>query len=174
MYYTGIKNIQAYYIWMFQCYYKYENVYKYIKLSKILTKTNRYYIYFLIILYYNYLLFVKTLILFYSSRIINTFIKNKIKQKRPYNEFSQIKYYHKHKISYSLPSQSIQSILIVYNSFKIIFNTIFIDIYFCFIVGLLCITRIFRGLHYPHDFIISWMITNTIIFFGNIIYNKFN
>ena len=163
MCYNLIKEIEAYYITLFQYNYTYESAHKYIKISKKLTKTNRYYIYFFILFYYNYLLFIKTVLVFYASRIINTFIKNKIKQKRPYNNYTHIKYYNKQKDSYSLPSQSIQSIVIVYNAYKMIFNSLFIDIYFGFIIGLLCITRMFRGLHYPHDFIISWLIAKSLI-----------
>ena len=64
-----------------------------------------------------------------------------VKQKRPYNEFDYIKYYIKQKDSYSLPSQSIQSILIVYNSYNILFKSIYINIYFGIVILLLCLTN---------------------------------
>lgn len=137
-----------------------------IKLSKKLTKRKYYFIYFLIILYYDTYLFIKCIITFYISRFINLSIKNTIKQKRPYNEFpNEINWYKKQKNSYSFPSQSIQTICIIYFAFIENCNSIFIHIYFLFIIFLLSITRMYRGLHYLHDILLS-------IWFAYIIYIK--
>ena len=144
----------------------YKNFKYIIKLSKNLTKRKYYFIYFFIILYYNTYLFIKCIITFYISRYINILIKNTIKQKRPYNEYpNQIKWFKKQKTSYSFPSQSIQTICIIYFAFIENCNYIFIHIYFLFIIMLLTVTRMYRGLHYLHDILLS-------IWFAYILYIK--
>ena len=65
-----------------------------IRISKCLTKTKSYYIYFGILCYCNYIILPRVLFIFYISRYLNTIIKYKIKQKRPYNDYPNvIKYY---------------------------------------------------------------------------------
>lgn len=144
----------------------YEKFKFFIKLSKNLTKQKYYYIYFFIILYYDTFLFIKCIITFYISRYINLDIKGSIKQERPYNEYpNQIRWFKKQKYSYSFPSQSIQTICIIYFTYIEYCNSIFIHMYFLFIIALLAITRMYRGLHYLHDILLS-------IWFAYILYIK--
>jgi hypothetical protein len=131
-----------------------------IKISKFLTKSKSYYIYFAILFYCDYLLFPKVMFIFYISRIINTKIKNIVKQNRPYNDYpDKIKFFKKRKDSYSFPSQSVQCMYIIYYSYKKLCNVYWIDVYFYTIIILLIITRLYRGLHYLHDTIFSLLIS---------------
>ena len=68
--------------------------------------------------------------------------------KKTYNDSLQKK-------SYSFPSQSVQSIYIIYYNYKNLCNNYIIDGYFTFILLLLIITRLYRGLHYCHDMLFS-------------------
>ena len=96
-------------------------------LSKKLTRRKNYIIYMIIILLTNFNNFYRTFILLYTSRYINSYLKNSIRESRPINHNSKIvTIIDKSKYSYSFPSQSIQTYLILYfgplsiNYFKII------------------------------------------------------
>ena len=151
----------SYLIILLQSSFDYENMQYVIRISKYLTKTKSYYIYFGILCYCNYVILPRVLLTFYISRYINTKIKYKIKQKRPYNDFPElIKYYKKRKDSYSFPSQSTQSIYIIYYSYNTSCSYYFIDLYFWSILVLLMFTRLYRGLHYLHDMLFSLLFAN--------------
>ena len=142
-------------IWL-QNLISYDKFYYIIKLSKYLTRTKSYYVYFAILLYCNTTKFLRMIMVFYLGRGINTLIKNQVKQNRPYNDYPKlIKYFKKQKKSYSFPSQSVQSIYIIYYNYKNLCNNYIIDAYFTFILLLLIITRLYRGLHYCHDMLFS-------------------
>ncbi len=141
----------------------YDNFYPIIKLSKLLTRTKSYYFYFVILAYCDKYRLPKILIVFYTGRYINSYLKSVVKQQRPYNDYpSKIKYFKKQKQSYSFPSQSIQSIYIIYNSYKRLCSNYIIDLYFWFILILLIITRLYRGLHYLHDMLFSLILAHVL------------
>lgn len=91
------------------------------------------------------------------SRVSNYYIKNYFKAPRPYNRFpGAIKYYKKNKkLSYSFPSQSIQNITVLYYIYSPQ-NSILI-IFYWMVFCLVSITRMLRGLHYPHDILFSYL-----------------
>ena len=99
----------------------------------------------------------------FLSKQINEFIKNLIKHKRPYQTYNWIKSDSKKKNSYSLPSMSIQYTTIIYPT---ICNELKIPYLSNVLYLLVSLSRILRGLHYPHDVIISrfigWIIQRVI------------
>ena len=135
-----------------------------VKISKCLTRKHMYFFYLLIIFANNYYSFLQASLTFYLFREINTMIKTRMKQLRPYNYFpDQIRYYQKQKASYSFPSQSVQSITTVYYFINLCYPYFMVDLYFGSILTMLYFTRIYRGLHYPHDIIITYVLTNQIL-----------
>jgi membrane-associated phospholipid phosphatase len=127
----------------------------YIYFSKKITKTNRYYVYLLGLLYQNPKIFSETVLVFYLCRTVTNCIKMYLKQPRPYNSYTNIRYLTKHKTSYSFPSQSMMSAVIVYHAYQRVGLGWISNYYFGSIILLLAITRIYRGLHYPHDMVVS-------------------
>lgn len=135
---------------------------KIIKLTKIFTSL-KYQKFILIIL-----LFIlpinkstKLIIFYYYSRKFILIIKNKFKLRRPFVRFPFIKYYGKRKDkSYSFPSTGILSITIIYGNLINFFNFNNYSLYLLiFLVGF---SRIFRGIHYFHDILISYLLGNLI------------
>ena len=106
-------------------------------------------------LYFDQYIFIRTVFVFYLSRLVTNYIKTVTKQPRPYNSYVSINYLTKHKTSYSFPSQSTMSAIIVYNAYKNVEAGWLFDYYFGSIIVLLVMTRIYRGLHYPHDCLLS-------------------
>tara|TARA_B100000678_G_C18202128_1_gene499908 strand:- start:454 stop:1005 length:552 start_codon:yes stop_codon:yes gene_type:complete len=100
----------------------------------------------------------------FLSKQINEFIKNFIKHKRPYQTYNWIKSDTKKENSYSLPSMSIQYTTIIY---PIICDELKIPYLSNILYLLVSSSRILRGLHYPHDVIIStfigWIIKKIIM-----------
>ena len=112
------------------------------------------------------------------SHNIRSLIKLYTKCLRPYNKYPNlIKYYYKKKKSYSFPSQSVINISVIYNTicnYNIINNVntnIYFHIFYYSLLFSLAITRLYRGLHYPHDIIISYFmgdwIVNTLFYYIN-------
>ena len=132
------------------------------KTSKQLTRTNRYYAYFALLTYLSPVISFQTVCLFYGSRLVTSGVKLLTKQPRPYNSYSTISHLAKHKTSYSLPSQSMMSSLIVQRGFLLSTRSSWLDGYFQVVIALLSFTRMYRGLHYPHDFLISWILVQVI------------
>ena len=100
----------------------------------------------------------------YLSKQINKFIKNIIKHKRPYKTYNWIKSDSQKENSYSLPSMSVQYTTIIY---PIICDELKIPYLANILYLLVSTSRILRGLHYPHDIIIStfigWIIKKIIM-----------
>jgi len=100
----------------------------------------------------------------YLSKQINEFIKNKIKHKRPYKSYNWIKSDSNKENSYSLPSMSVQYTTIIY---PVIFDELEIPYLANILYFLVASSRILRGLHYPHDIMIStfigWIIKKIIM-----------
>lgn len=103
-------------------------------------------------------LFTKLSIGLFLSRTSNHYIKYYFKADRPYNKYpNKIKFYKKKKkLSYSFPSQSIQNITIIYYICNPA-NYIFIY-YYWYLIIMIGLTRMFRGLHYLHDIIFSYFL----------------
>lgn len=153
--------LMSYIIILLQSTLDYEYMQYVIKISKFLTRTKSYYIYFIVLCYCNYTILPRVILTFYLSRYINTKLKYKVKQQRPYNDFPEvIKFFKKQKNSYSFPSQSTQSIYIIYYSYKSSCSNYIIDLYFWSILLLLIFTRLYRGLHYLHDMVFSLVFSN--------------
>ena len=161
-----IKDIESLMITVLQLTLNYKTINYLILITKLFTRRKIFFVYFIILFFYNFLFFLSHIFFFYLSRIILTKIKNYIKQPRPYIEYENtITYFKKRKISFSFPSQSMQSLIFIYCSFNYLFaNNIFIHLYFVTLTLLLSLTRMYRGLHYPHDFIFS-------IFYSKIFFN---
>jgi len=154
LYYT-LRNWESQIVTKIQSLILTQTALPYIHFSKKITKTNRYYIYLGGLLFFDITIFWKTVVIFYLSRFLTLILKNYLKQPRPYNSYNEIRYLSKPKTSYSFPSQSMVSAVIVYHSYRRIGLGWISDYYFGFIMMLLSITRIYRGLHYPHDMIVS-------------------
>jgi len=95
------------------------------------------------------------------ARCFGLYFKNKLKIKRPFMKFNYIKYYGKRKEkSYSFPSMSTISTIVFYRNLSIIYNIHWVYYIILFSLGF---TRIFRGLHYPHDILFSIFIGYSIL-----------
>ena len=80
--------------------FEYNDLLPFIKISKFLTRKTFYFIYLLIIVYCNPSKILSIIFSFYISRLLNTILKNLLKQERPYNKYPyKIKYYKKKKIA---------------------------------------------------------------------------
>lgn len=125
-------------------------------------KKIKFYLFFFFL--YNFKKAVRLIFAVFLSKQINEFIKNSIKHKRPYQTYNWIKSDTKKENSYSLPSMSIQYTTIIY---PIICNELKIPYLSNILYLLVSSSRILRGLHYPHDVIIStfigWIIKKIIM-----------
>ena len=159
-----ISDLEAELISKYQQSIDYDNIYPIIKISKVLTKRYCYYIYFSFIFIQNFKHGIYFCIYFNSVRALTNIIKNNIRQIRPYNKYPDtINYYKKRKDSLSFPSQSIQSTVTIYYILYYYYPFRITQIYFNSIIGMLFCTRIFRGLHYPHDMLVSYLIASLLI-----------
>ena len=154
-------------IFLIQSYLGHPNKYKYfINKTKIFTSLKyQKWIYFFFIIFLPIKLSSKILISIIIARYIILNIKKKIKIKRPFIYNKNLKFTGKRKDkSYSFPSMSIVGITILYGNLSNNYNNIFINNLYYFIFLFVSITRIFRGLHYFHDILISWIIGKIIIY----------
>lgn len=139
-----------------------------IYVSKYTTKVKSYYIYFSILFLTDLKIAITSYFLFFLLRYTVNMIKHTVCQQRPYNKYPQIiQWYKKHKLSYSFPSQSMCCINLISHAYQIVYEYNLIKIYFRTVMWILALTRIFRGLHYIHDLIISIMISDA---FASILY----
>jgi len=84
---------------------------------------------------------------------LNDIIKKIIKHKRPFQKYDWIKSDSKKKEnSYSLPSMSVQNTMLIY---PVMFNSLKIPYIANTLYWIVVISRILRGLHYPHDIVLS-------------------
>ena len=125
-----------------------------------------YFLYLLYIENYSKLIIVPHIyILGYLSRQLYIYIKLIFKRSRPYLKNTDIlineETAEKKKLTYSLPSNSIQTSLIFYNT---LLNSIELpssNIHTCLLTLVFLITsiaKINRGLHYPSDILVSFLI----------------
>lgn len=166
---TSIINVELYVIYILQKYLNSDYIFTIINYNKYLTSIISIRLYLIFIFYYDMYLCLYIIYTLYISRKTNYYIKNYFKKERPYNRNPEyITYYKKRKYSYSFPSQSILNICVIYNTIcyynnynsyhyeqYIWFQFINYMYYILFIS--LSITRMYRGLHYPHDIIISYI-----------------
>lgn len=160
----NIINCELYTIHILQKYLILNQVNYVSSLNKYLTSRNSIILYLSFIFYHDVNLFIYIVLSLYTSRTTTHYIKNYCKKERPYNRNpGYIKYFIKRKYSYSFPSQSILNISVFYNS--IYYYNIYNEylwfqfmtyIYYMLFISL-SITRMYRGLHYPHDIIISYL-----------------
>lgn len=140
------------------------------KMRHILKKPIKYFSSSKKMYYYSYLFIlydmnkgIKLITLIYVSSLISNLIKNTIQHRRPYQMYNWIKSDSQKLMSYSLPSRSVQTAIIVY-------YTIFSELKIPYIANILCsliiISRILRGLHFIHDIVIA-------IFLGTLLRNLF-
>lgn len=84
---------------------------------------------------------------------LNDVIKEVIQHQRPFQKYKWIKSDSKKKDnSYSLPSMSVQNTTLIY---PIMFNSMKIPYIANTLYWIVVVSRIIRGLHYPHDIILS-------------------
>lgn len=152
-----IKDIESLILTALQLTLNHQYIQSLIFITKLFTRRKIFFVYFIILYFHNCKLFLHTVTHFYLSRYILSYIKHAAQQKRPYIEYSNtITHFNKRKESFSFPSQSMQSITFIYYSFdKIYHNNFYFHFYFITLSILLAFTRMYRGLHYPHDFIFS-------------------
>jgi membrane-associated phospholipid phosphatase len=160
----NIINNELYCIYLLQKYCNHSIIFNIVYFNKYLTCIKSMNLYLSIILYYDFYLFLYMISTLYCSRTTNYMIKNYYKKTRPYNRNPlYIKYFNIRKQSYSFPSQSILNISVFYNTiyYYNIYNNTYLFIYFklwyYLLLISLSITRMYRGLHYPHDIIISYL-----------------
>jgi len=136
---------------------KYEDIIPMIKLGKFITRKWNVLYFIFITFYFDYWLSLKLGIGIIVSRTSNYYIKRYFKAPRPYKRFPcAIKYYKKkNKISYSFPSQSIQNITTLYYIY--LPESIILILLYWLILFIVSITRMIRGLHYPHDILFSFI-----------------
>lgn len=162
--FSMITELEANLINQFQQLFSYQQMFPLIKTSKILTKKYSYYFYFSLILFQDIYRGLIAIIFFNLVRQFNIFLKSKIIQRRPYNCYpDKIQFYKKRKETLSFPSQSIQSCLIIYSILYCYYPYFSLKYYFNFLLTILAVTRIYRGLHYPHDILISYLFARLLI-----------
>jgi membrane-associated phospholipid phosphatase len=170
---TNMKNSiierELYTIYLLQKYLVSSYIFDIVSYNKYLTSFNSISLYLSIVLYYDIYLFIYIILTLTTSRTTNRYIKDYCKKERPYNRNpGYIQYFIKRKQSYSFPSQSILNISVLYNSIyyynKVYYENYINSTWFCMISFIyymlfisLSITRMYRGLHYPHDIIISYL-----------------
>ena len=139
-------------------------MYPIIKISKFLTRKYSYYFYFGLILLKDIYGGLLLIVFFNLVRQFNIFLKGQVRQARPYNMFPElITYYKRQKHTLSFPSQSIQSCLVISTLMTHYYPYYFVSLYFNSCLSMLALTRIYRGLHYPHDIIISYLFASYLL-----------
>jgi membrane-associated phospholipid phosphatase len=129
-----------------------------VKIGKLFTNKSRQNIWLILLSLYDKDLFIKIFIPLMVSREVGAFIKNKIKINRPYVDYSNtIVCFKKKKYeSYSFPSQSNLNLATIYYTLDYHnYLNIYLSILYYFLISITSITRMYRGLHYPHDILIS-------------------
>lgn len=164
-----VKDVEGLLITAAQCYIPLRRVRPLIRISKLCTRKYSYYAYMICLGSKDAFTFAKTVIIFYSSRYLNTTLKTLVQQPRPYNEYPEtIAYFDKCKHSLSFPSQSIQTLWIIRHAFYISYDDIpmyISQIYFILLLTIVSTTRMYRGLHYLHDIAGSILIANILCIF---------
>ena len=90
------------------------------------------------------------------SRGIIHLVKSVIRIPRPYESFPNLVQSDKRKLNtFSFPSQSMQSIAIVYGA---MFRQCNMAIFYYLLLLLIGFSRVYRGLHYPYDVIASFLL----------------
>ena len=161
---TRVILVEDYFIKYLQNKFTYESIYPLIQISKYLTKTIWYNFYFALILLADPKKFLLNLLVFRLTRFLTNSIKLIVKQPRPYNiNPTIVRYYKKRKWTLSFPSQSMASIVLVYQLLNYYYSSLLITIYFGNLIFLLAFTRIYRGLHYPRDILASYLIPGLLL-----------
>lgn len=159
-------------IFKIQHYFKYNDLSLLIYTTKYLTTKNNIFIFITFVFIKDFIIGSKLICGIILSRTSNYYIKNYYKALRPYNKFpGAIKYFKKKKkYSYSFPSQSIQNITIIY--YIICPTNYYIILLYWFVISSLSITRLYRGLHYPHDIVFSYILCKYYASLINYLFNK--
>ena len=90
------------------------------------------------------------------SRGIIHLVKSVIRIPRPYESFPDLVQSDKRKLNtFSFPSQSMQSIAIVYGA---MFRQCNMAMFYYLLLLLIGFSRVYRGLHYPYDVIASFLL----------------
>ena len=152
--------IQAVIIFYMQKYLPYNTKYL-ITTTKLFTK--RLHHQFLILCYTIYYKDFKLLLLYHISMYINLVIKTKFRIMRPFVDYNFLKNpKNKNKAnSYSFPSNSFQNSLLIYHYLLYPISPL---LYYILILSIM-ISRMILALHYPHDFVMSYLLFKSIIMF---------
>mmetsp|Transcript_15215 Transcript_15215/g.20125 ORF Transcript_15215/g.20125 Transcript_15215/m.20125 type:complete len:214 (-) Transcript_15215:3399-4040(-) len=162
----------------------YEKASGIVRLSKVCTRKSAYVILTIILaLVLPRARYAEIVISFLVSRKLNDYLKETIKQPRPYVSFPHlVKYFGKRKLSYSFPSQSVQTLSLavwIFRQLSLQEENFFISLiafccmgYFIAATFLVASVRMYRGLHYPHDIFSSILLARSIIFLIPLLLNK--
>ena len=166
---------------------RYESVEPLVRLTKACTRRGAYAAYATVLLgACARTRYAELALAFVLSRRLNEGLKKWANQPRPYVEFpGQVSYFKKRKMSFSFPSQSVQTLAIAYCAFHdypvdvplTYYGSIVRSIGSCYVAALIflvAIVRIYRGLHYPHDVIVSLLIARTLVTIVAFLLTKIN
>ena len=143
--------------WMgyFQQRVAFSQVLPYIYLSKQTTKTRRYYVYLFGLGWFQPWIGVITTASLYLGRLVTNQVKLWVQQPRPYNSYSEVEFLLRQKHTYSFPSQSTMSAMTCLLGYRRAGYGWWSNYYFGVLLFILGTTRVYRGLHYPHDLVAS-------------------
>ena len=162
---SGVRDLEGLTITALQCVAPPRAMWRIVYVTKACTSKHAYWSYMLLLLGHYPSIGVQTAGLFYLSRRLNTVLKHLVRQPRPYNEYPHmILYFKKRKRSLSFPSQSVQSLWIIRDAVGRMptRHALPMLVYFTAVLAGVCLTRMYRGLHYPHDFLFSLLLAQAL------------
>ena len=163
-----VRDVETLLITVAQCWIPYRAVRPWIRWCKRCTTRRAYWAYMLWVACVDARLGVRTIVGFYLSRSVNAGLKHACDQARPYNAYPiTVTFFGKRKRSPSFPSQSVQTMWFMRCAMHRAVSGhmapwLVWQGYFVFVVAILACTRLYRGLHYPHDMLGSLLLAHAL------------
>jgi len=114
--------------------------------------------------------YAELVVAFVVSRRLNEWLKKTVAQPRPYVEFPEdVVFFKKRKTSHSFPSQSVQTLTIAWCAFvdpapgQQALVLCLCSWYVAALIALVAVVRVYRGLHFPHDVLVSFVVARTLV-----------